>query len=95
GDSVVCVFSPEEEKNIVLRTEGGIFLRFGLEEIPEKKKTAVGVRGMKLTKGDRVEDAYFTKNAGDNIIEYNGRSFDLHSKVKPGHRDSKGTKIRS
>ena len=83
GDSVVCVFSPEEEKNIVLRTEGGIFLRFGLEEIPEKKKTAVGVRGMKLTKGDRVEDAYFTKNAGDNIIEYNGRSFDLHSKVKP------------
>ena len=66
-----------------------------IEEIPEKKKNAVGVRGMKLGKGDVVEEVYFTKNAGDNIIEYNGKPFDLHAKVKPGHRDSKGIKIRS
>ncbi len=95
GDSVVAIFTPEEEKNIVLRTKDGVFLRFGLEEIPEKKKNAVGVRGMKLGKGDVVEEVYFTKNAGDNIIEYNGKPFDLHAKVKPGHRDSKGIKIRS
>ena len=50
---------------------------------------------MKLGKGDLVENAYFTRNAGDNTIEYNGKPFDLHLKVKPGHRDSKGIKIRS
>ena len=84
----------EEQKNVVLQTQDGIFLRFGIEEVPEKKKAAVGVRGMKLNKGDFVEAAYLTQNAGDNTITYNGRPFDLHAKVKPGHRDTKGTKIR-
>nr|MCQ2520078.1 DNA topoisomerase 4 subunit A [Lachnospiraceae bacterium] len=94
-DYVVSVAVIEEEKNIVLQTADGVFLRFGLEEIPEKKKTAVGVRGMKLSKGDLVESVYYTKNAGDNIIEYKGKPFDLHAKVKPLHRDTKGVKIRS
>ena len=94
GDKVVSVFSPEEEKNIVLRTKDGVFLRFGLEEIPEKKKNAVGVRGMKLSKGDEVEEVYYTKNAGDNLVEVNGKMIDLHAKIKPGHRDSKGIKLR-
>lgn len=94
-DYVVSVFAVEEEKNIVFQTRDGVFLRFGLEEIPEKKKTAVGVRGMKLGKGDLVEAVYYTKNAGDNTIEYNGKPFDLHLKVKPLHRDNKGVKIRS
>ena len=94
GDELVAVFVLEEQKNVVLQTQDGIFLRFGIEEVPEKKKAAVGVRGMKLNKGDFVEAAYLTQNAGDNTITYNGRPFDLHAKVKPGHRDTKGTKIR-
>lgn len=94
-DLVVSVEILEEQKNIVLQTCDGVFLRFGIDEIPEKKKNAVGVRGMKLSKGDRIEAVYYTHNAGDNTIEYNGRPFDLHTKVKPGHRDTKGTKIRS
>ena len=94
-DLVVSVEILEEQKNIVLQTCDGVFLRFGIDEIPEKKKNAVGVRGMKLSKGDRIEAVYYTHNAGDNTIEYNGRPFDLHAKVKPGHRDTKGTKIRS
>jgi DNA gyrase subunit A len=94
GDELVAVFVLEEQKNVVLQTQDGVFLRFGIEEVPEKKKAAVGVRGMKLNKGDFVEAAYLTQNAGDNTITYNGRPFDLHAKVKPGHRDTKGTKIR-
>ncbi len=94
GDELVAVFVLEEQKNVVLQTQDGVFLRFGIEEVPEKKKAAVGVRGMKLNKGDFIEAAYLTQNAGDNTITYNGRPFDLHAKVKPGHRDTKGTKIR-
>ncbi len=94
GDELVAVFVLEEQKNVVLQTQDGVFLRFGIEEVPEKKKAAVGVRGMKFNKGDFVEAAYLTQNAGDNTITYNGRPFDLHAKVKPGHRDTKGTKIR-
>lgn len=94
GDTLVSVMAMEDQKNIVFQTKDGIFLRFGLEEIPEKKKGAVGVRGMKLAKGDLVDNVYYTSNAGDNTIEYNGKPFDLHVKVKPGHRDTKGIKIR-
>ena len=94
GDRLVSIKDLGEEKNIVLRTRDGFFLRFGLEEIPEKKKAAVGVRGMKLTGNDKVEEVYYTKNAGDNTVIINEKPFDLHAKVKPGHRDSKGTKIR-
>lgn len=95
GDTLVSVKMLSDEKNIVLRTKEGVFLRFGIDEIPEKKKGAVGVRGMKLNKGDFVEEVYYTHNAGDNTIEFNGKPFDLHAKVKPMHRDSKGIKIRS
>lgn len=94
-DELVSVCELTVQKNIVLRSKDGFFLRFGLEEIPEKKKNAAGVRGMKLGSGDFIEEIYYTQNAGDNTIEYNGKPFDLHAKVKPGHRDTKGTKIRS
>jgi len=94
NDKVVSVTKIEDQRNIVLQTKDGIFLRFALEEIPEKKKAAVGVRGMKLNKGDKIEAVYYTHNAGDNTVEYNGKPFDLHAKVKPGHRDTKGIKIR-
>ena len=39
------------------------FLRFEVEEIPEKKKNAVGVRGMKLSDGDEIE-AVFIRSRG-------------------------------
>ena len=94
GDRLVSVHLVNQEKNIVLRTENNVFLRFGIDEIPEKKKGAVGVRGMKLAQGDLVKEVYFTNNSGDNIITVNDKPFDLHQKVKPGHRDTKGTKIR-
>ncbi len=93
-DKLVSVHLLNQEKNIVLRTENNVFLRFGIDEIPEKKKGAVGVRGMKLAAGDMVKDVYFTNNSGDNIITVNDKPFDLHQRVKPGHRDTKGTKIR-
>ena len=37
---------------VVLQTQNGIFLRFKLNEVPEKKKGAVGVRGIKLGEDD-------------------------------------------
>ena len=95
GDSLVSVCVINDQKNIVMQTKDGVFLRFAIDEIPEKKKAAAGVRGMKLSKGDSVEEVYYTTNSGDNIVTYNDKPFDLMAKVKPGHRDSKGIKIRS
>jgi DNA gyrase subunit A len=93
GDEVVSVTILKEQTNIVLRTESGYFLRFPIEEIPEKKKGAVGVRGMKLTGKDYVEEVYYTQNAVEQSIEYKGKTIELN-KLKAGKRDTKGVKPR-
>lgn len=78
---------------VVLQTENGVFLRFSLKEIPEKKKGAVGVRGIKLSAGDFVTHVYVL-DAGDNMmIEYKGKEVALR-KLKTARRDTKGTKVR-
>ena len=93
GDSVVSVVSLREQRNLVLQSKDGYFLRFPIEEIPEKKKAAIGVRGMKLNEKDTIENVYYTKNAVESAIEYKGKKVILNN-LKPGKRYSKGTKIR-
>ncbi len=93
GDEVVSTEIFDGQKNIVLQTTGGFFLRFPVEEIPEKKKGAVGVRGMKLGDGDSVEAVYYMLGTGENTIEYKNKKVELN-KLKVGKRDTKGVKIR-
>ena len=92
-DELVSVVILNEQKNIVLQSKDGYFLRFSIEEIPEKKKAAVGVRGMKLGSDDVVENVYYTQNNSEQIIKYKNRKVELN-KIKLAKRDSKGTKIR-
>ena len=78
---------------VVLQTAKGMFLRFPLREIPEKKKGAIGVRGIKLDKDDYVTDVYVL-DAGDNMeVEFKGKKVELR-KLKTTKRDGKGTKVR-
>ena len=93
GDKVVSVMSVLEQRNIILQTREGFFLRFPIEEIPEKKKGAVGVRGMKLGAKDKVERVYYTQNGVEVSIEYKEKKILLNN-LKAAKRDTKGTKIR-
>ena len=92
-DEVISVAALKEQRNIVLHSKEGYFLRFPLEEIPEKKKGAIGVRGMKLGEKDSLEAVYYTQNAVESTIDYNGKAVELN-KIKLGKRDGKGVKIR-
>lgn len=93
GDEVISVEILHDQKQVVLQTAEGYFLRFGLEEIPEKKKSAVGVRGMKLSEKDRVEAVYYTRPGQEPDIVYKDKHVEL-SRIKSQKRDSKGTKLR-
>ena len=68
-------------------------MRFSLTEIPDKKKGAIGVRGMKLGAKDLVEEVYYTQNAVETKIIYKDKEVNLTA-LKAGKRDTKGTKIR-
>ena len=93
NDKVIAVLPLTEVTHVALRTKKGIFLRFDISEVPEKKKTALGVRGIKLSVDDAVEEVYLLDKNGETIITYNDKSISLN-KLKLGHRDTKGTKLR-
>lgn len=78
---------------VIIQTENGTFLKFPLTDIPEKKKGAVGVRGIKLVKDDVIDDIYLITADDKVTIDYKGKMVDFH-KMKMAHRDSKGTKLR-
>ena len=78
---------------VTLQTEKGYLLRFPVMEVPEKKKSAIGVRGIKLTKEDAIVRVYVT-DAGDNPeIEVNKAKIQLRD-IKIKKRDQTGQKIK-
>ena len=94
GDSVVSVVVMKEQKNIILQSRAGYFLRFAVEEIPEKKKGAIGVRGMRLSEGDSIEAVYYTRLSDETSIPYKSRELVLNQ-IKAAKRDGKGIKVRA
>ncbi len=92
-DEVVSVEVLNDQKQIILQSQAGYFLKFNVDEIPEKKKNAIGVRGMRFTGTDYVEGVYYTRVGEEQAITYREKSVDLH-KLKLAKRDGKGTKIR-
>ena len=89
-DRVVCVQPVEGQKDVVLKTAGGFFLRFPLEEIPLQKKNSRGVIGMKLSGNDEVSHVYLI---GDEPVEIrqSGKPLQL-GRLKTAKRAGKGTK---
>ena len=93
GDKVILVGLADTMDYVVLQSKEGYFLRFLKEEVPEKKKTAIGVRGMRLAGSDCVENAYLVANRMEYMVEYKEKEIVLN-KLKLGKRDTKGTKVR-
>lgn len=94
GDEVVSITALREQKDIVMQSKDGYFLRFALEEIPEKKKGAIGVRGMRLSETDTIEAVYYIENTTDTVIPYKSKNLELN-KLRLGKRDTKGVKVRA
>lgn len=92
-DSIVMVQNAEPMEHLVLQTKEGYFLKFLKAEIPYKKKTALGVRGIKMNESDCVEHAYMLENRTEYPISYKEKTLVLN-KLKLGKRDAKGIKTR-
>jgi DNA gyrase subunit A len=92
-DEVVSIEIINENLNIILQTKGGLFLRFDINEISEFKKTAVGVRGIKLSSNDYIEKVYYREVGSTEPIEYNDKKIELN-RLKIKKRDSNGTKLK-
>lgn len=93
GDSLIFVGASDEMEQVVLKSTGGSFLRFLKNEIPLKKKSALGVRGMKLGEKDSLDAAYLLESHQEYSILYHDKPYALN-KVKLAKRDTKGVKPR-
>ena len=92
-DELIFIGGSAEMEQIVLQSHGGCFLRFLKQEISIMKKTAIGVRGMKLAGDDYLEHAYLLAGHQEYTITYHDKEYSLN-KVRLAKRDTKGVKPR-
>lgn len=91
GDRLISAGLAEEGSSIVLQSERNYFLRLAVDDIPEKKKGAVGVRGMKLGEGDSLTDAQFLEQNEQRTVMVKDKEIALN-RLHMGSRDTKGVK---
>ena len=92
-DSLIAVKVVNDSQNIVLQTKNGYFLRFSAEEVPVKKKAAIGVRGIRLQKKDELENVYLFEEGTESKILFGEKEVTLN-RLKAAKRDGAGTKYR-
>ena len=93
NDELVFVSVVSADQHVVLQTKNGYFLRFPLEEIPEKKKAAVGVRGIRMQEKDGLETVWLLDEGEEKKIQNGEKQLTLN-RLKVAKRDGKGTKNR-
>lgn len=95
GDEVIFIrqLSKEpEQETIIMQSEKGMFLRIEASAIPEKKKMAVGVRGMRLAENDRLTHIYLLgRDEEQTKADYEPAEVVLN-RLRVGSRDTKGVK---
>ena len=90
NDEVVKVLVCYADKDLVIRTNDGFFLRLKPDEVPLLGRATKGVKGIKLGKGDYVVDAYVLDD--DTVANVDGKNKNLNQ-LKRGARATKGSKL--
>ena len=90
-DAVVAVMAVHEGDTLVMQTEKGFFLRIDAASVPEKKKAAIGVRGIRLGNGDSVTAYHMLGAEEEKSVKVKGKEVALH-RLHVANRDTKGTK---
>ena len=93
GDEVLSVQVINAKQSVVIQTANGYFLRFHSSEISEMKKTAIGVKGIKLQKNDVVEHAYLFEEGKETKVIYKDKEISLN-RLKQASRGGSGNKQR-
>ena len=90
-DEIVYIGVVDETQTMVMRTVKEVFLRISCDTIPEKKKAAVGVRGMRLERNDELKNVYILSDDDSVELEVKGKQIALN-RLHIANRDTKGVK---
>ena len=90
-DGLLLVGVLEDQDSIVMQSEKEMFLRIDTAAIPEKKKGAIGVRGMRLADKDLLQAVYLLHTGDSKTVKVKGKDVVLN-RLHIGNRDTKGVK---
>ncbi len=90
-DQLLGVTPASETDTLVMQSEKNMFLRIRVGEIPQKKKAAIGVRGMKLSAGDFLSACYRLEENEARVVEVREKEVHLN-RLHVAGRDTKGVK---
>ena len=90
-DQLIFLDNSAHMDQVVIQTHEGYFLKFPLSEVPELKKTAVGVRAAALGDGDFVERVYLIENGREFAADYRDSKI-LLNRLKTAKRGGRGAK---
>ena len=91
GDSLIYAGLMRDEKYVLLVTRNGYLLKFPTGEIPEMKKTAAGMQGIRLADDDRVDRVFLWDGPGSGTITYREITVDP-AKVRTSSRGARGVR---
>ena len=90
-DAVIFVAPVEENMTIVMQSAKDMFLRIAADTIPEKKKGAIGVCGMKLAAGDELTNIHALGEEEPPVVMVKDKEIALN-RLHIGNRATKGVK---
>lgn len=93
GDQLTDVKLTDGTQDIVIGTHNGLAIRFHEEEIRPMGRTATGVRGIRLGKGDKVIGAVNLKRKGTTLLVATEKGYGKRSEedeYRVSHRGGKG-----
>ena len=93
GDEVIFVKALCMEETLVMQSEKDFFLRIDTSTIPEKKKGAIGVKGITLSAKDHLLMVHAMTEGEDAVVLYEDKQVHLN-RLKIAKRAGKGTKQR-
>ncbi len=92
GDELLFMHIAEPGSTLVMESEKSVFLRISTETVPEKKKMALGVRGMRLSEKDALTAIHYL-GADDTDMQYGGKDGTIAlNRLHICNRDTKGVK---
>ena len=92
GDELLFAGPVTDGATIVMESVKSVFLRISIDSVPEKKKTAIGVRGMRLSAGDELTAIYYLGEE-DEDMQYGGKDKQVAlNRLHICNRDTKGVK---
>jgi DNA gyrase subunit A len=90
-DELLYAGAVEEGDSLVLQSDRNYFLRINAMDIPEKKKTAIGVRGMKTEETEKLTAAYLVRTDDIQTVRIKDREVNLN-RLHLSRRDTRGTR---